>query len=50
MKLVLDGRLQGRIFALVADLWIAGVLVAFLVLRVVDSSTGRQLLKMLRMR
>jgi hypothetical protein len=50
MKLVLDGSLQARIFALVVDLWIAGVLVAFLVIRVIDSNTGRQLLKMLRMR
>jgi hypothetical protein len=39
-----------RVFEWVVDLWIAGVLVTFFVLRVLDSNTGRQLLKLLRTR
>jgi hypothetical protein len=50
MKLVLDSRWRTRIVPLVVDLWIAAVLMTFLVLRVIDSNTGRQLLKLLRTR
>jgi hypothetical protein len=50
MKLVLDGKWRALIYPFVLDLWIAGVLVAFFLLRVIDSNTGRQLLKLLRTR
>jgi hypothetical protein len=50
MKPVLDSGWRGRIFPFVVNLWIAAVLVAFFVLRVIDSNSGRQLLKLLRTR
>jgi hypothetical protein len=39
-----------RIFPFVLNVWIAWVLLTFLVLRVIDSNTGGQLLKLLRAR
>ncbi len=42
-------KVRGKIWPVVIDLWIATVLVLFLLLRVAGSNTGRHLLQLLGM-
>ncbi len=42
-------KVRGKIWPVVIDLWIATVLVLFLLLRVAGSSTGKHLLQLLGM-
>jgi hypothetical protein len=42
-------KLRGKVWPVVIDLWMATVLILFLLLRVAGSSTGKHLLKLLGM-